>query len=52
MKKSHQDFMIETQDRYAVAKLASVEVFGRLYAAGESIETVRDHVMRYAAIEN
>jgi asparagine synthase (glutamine-hydrolysing) len=52
MKKSHQDFMIETQDPYAVAKLASVEVFGRLYAAGESIETVRDHVMRYAAIEN
>ncbi len=50
--KAQQDFMIETQDPYAVAKLASVEIFGRLYSIGESIESVKDHIMRYAAIEN
>lgn len=40
-----QRFMLDSQDPYLVAKLASVEIFGRIYAFGESLERVRSHVL-------
>lgn len=36
--------LVDTVDPYLTAKLASVEVFGRLYARGEDVEAVADHV--------
>lgn len=43
-----QEFMLQTQDPYFVAKLASVEIFGRIYALGESLERVKSHVVSNA----
>lgn len=43
-----QQFMLESQDPYFIAKLASVEIFGRLFGLGETIETVQSHVLRHA----
>lgn len=43
-----EEFLLATQNPYFVAKLASVEIFGRLYAMNESIETVKDHVLEFA----
>jgi asparagine synthase (glutamine-hydrolysing) len=43
-----QNFMLETQNPYFIAKLASVEIFGRIYALGESLEKVKNHVLRYS----
>ncbi len=37
-------------DPYLVAKLASVEVFGRLYAHGHETATVSDHLQRHARV--
>lgn len=38
------DALVDEVDPYLVAKLASVEVFGRLYARGEAVDTVTEHV--------
>lgn len=43
-----QDFLTKTQDPYFVAKLASVEIFGRIYGMGHSIEDVTLHVCNHA----
>lgn len=37
-------------DPYLVAKLASVEVFGRLFARGDAIMEVSDHLQRHARL--
>ena len=42
------DFLVETQDPYFVGKLASVEIFGRIFGRGESIEQVQNHILKYA----
>jgi asparagine synthase (glutamine-hydrolysing) len=44
LRKDAQSFLIQTEDPYFVAKLASVEVFGRIYAMGHSIEQVTRHI--------
>lgn len=41
-----QEFMLETQDPYFIAKLASIEIFGRIYDFRESLEKVKNHVLR------
>jgi asparagine synthase (glutamine-hydrolysing) len=45
-----QDFMLESQNPYFIAKLASVEIFGRIFGAGESVDEVKTHVMSHAEI--
>jgi asparagine synthase (glutamine-hydrolysing) len=45
-----QAFMLESQDPYFIAKLASVEIFGRIYGMGESLSQVQSHILRYAEI--
>lgn len=43
-----QRFMLESQNPYFIAKLASIEIFGRIYGLGENHETVKDHVLSHA----
>ncbi len=45
-----QEFLIESQDPYFIGKLASVEIFGRIFALGESVERVTNHVLKSAAM--
>jgi asparagine synthase (glutamine-hydrolysing) len=40
-------FMLDCQDPYFIAKLASVEIFGRLFGYRESVETVRNHILSH-----
>ena len=42
---SAQDFMLKSQDPYHVAKLASIEVFGRLFGMRQTIDDVQGHIM-------
>ncbi len=48
---SVQSYMLKTQDPYFVAKLASVEIFGRIYGFGHSIESATQHIYDNAALE-
>lgn len=50
LKRDAQKFLVNTQDPYFIAKLASVEIFGRIYSLGQSLEDVREHVLRNAQI--
>lgn len=43
-----QDYLVETQDPYYIGKLASVEIFGRIYGRGESVDHVKDHILSNA----
>lgn len=43
-----QGFMLEAQNPYFVAKLASIEIFGRIFGFRESLETVQTRVLNYA----
>ena len=45
------EYMAETQDRYSVAKLVGVDVFGRIFDRGESLEDVTDRLLRYLKID-
>ncbi len=40
--------LLETQDPYFIGKLASVEIFGRIFANGQDRADVADHIMRHA----
>ena len=42
------DHLINEQDPYFVAKLASVEIFGRIFAHGENLGHLSTHVQKYA----
>jgi len=42
------EFLIKTQDPYFIAKLASVEIFGRIFANGQTVETIKSHVLKHA----
>ncbi len=50
LKRNAQEFFIKTQDPYFVAKLASVDIFGRLFSLGQSLEEVKSHVLENAEI--
>jgi asparagine synthase (glutamine-hydrolysing) len=50
LKNDVQEFFIKTQDPYFVAKLASVEIFGRIFAQGQSLENIKSHVLKHAEI--
>jgi len=45
-----QAFMHHSQDPYFVAKMASVEVFGRIYGLGHAAETVTQHIYDNAEV--
>lgn len=47
-----QDFLVDTQDPYFVAKLASIEIFGQIYGHGHSLETVKNHVLGHTELIN
>ena len=51
LKKDAQDFLTKTQDPYFIAKLASIEIFGRIYAMGHSLEEVSRHIHEYSKIK-
>ncbi len=46
LKRQAQEMLTRTQDPYLVAKLASVEIFGRLYSLGQTQEDVKSHVLK------
>lgn len=46
LKRQAQELLTRTQDPYLVAKLASVEIFGRLYSLGQTPEDVKGHVLK------
>ncbi|MCO6509290.1 MAG: asparagine synthase (glutamine-hydrolyzing) [Aridibacter famidurans] len=48
--KNAQEFLTRTQDSYFVAKLASVEIFGRLFAMGQSKEEVSSHLLEHVRV--
>ena len=43
-----QALLLESQDPYFIAKLASVEIFGRIFGLGETIGSVQTHVLAHA----
>ena len=43
-----QRFLLESQDPYFIGKLASVEVFGRIFAMGECRQKVKEHILRHS----
>ncbi|MEP6900900.1 MAG: asparagine synthase (glutamine-hydrolyzing) [Actinomycetota bacterium] len=43
-----QKFMLESQNPYFVTKLASIEIFGRIYGREENIEQVKNHILTHA----
>ncbi|HEX3102241.1 MAG TPA: asparagine synthase (glutamine-hydrolyzing) [Pyrinomonadaceae bacterium] len=50
LKRNAQDFFTRTEDPYFIAKLASVEIFGRIFGLGQSLEEVKTHVVERAEI--
>lgn len=47
-----QGFMLEKQDPYFIAKLASVEIFGQIFAYKKSHQAVKNHILKYAEFVN
>ena len=45
-----EDYMLRTQDAYSTSKLVSVDVFGRLFAYGESLEKVNDRISQFITL--
>lgn len=45
------EYMIRTQPKYFVAKLVSLEVFGRIFALHQDLNTVTDHLQRTTQVE-
>ncbi len=45
-----EDYLLRTQPPYFVAKLISVDVFGRLFAKGESCDGVSERLMAYTSV--
>ncbi|MBK8465884.1 MAG: asparagine synthase (glutamine-hydrolyzing) [Chloracidobacterium sp.] len=46
-----QKYFLQTQDPYMIGKLASVEIFGRIFGFDHSTETVKQHIYDNAKIE-
>ena len=46
-----QKYFLRTQDPYMIGKLASVEIFGRIFGFDHSTETVKRHIYDNAKIE-
>ena len=44
------DHLVNAQDPYFVAKLASVEIFGRIFSLNEDHEEISAHVQRHASL--
>lgn len=42
-----QEFMLASQNPYFIAKLASAEIFGRIYGLGETLEDVKNHILEH-----
>lgn len=51
MSREATEFMVTAQSSYFIAKLASVEVFGRLYGMGQSHEEVTSHLQKWASMQ-
>ena len=51
MSHESEDYMIRTQSPYFVAKLVSVEVFGRLFGMGQNSEQVTDHLCEWVTLQ-
>jgi asparagine synthase (glutamine-hydrolysing) len=48
MSRRAQTVLTETQNPYFIAKLAAIEVFGKIYGGGETLGNVKSHVLKYA----
>ena len=40
-----QEYMVKTENPYYVAKMASIEVFGRIFGLNENVDDVRSHIL-------
>ena len=47
-----QEHLISSEDPYFVAKLASVEIFGRIFGFDQPLDDIKDHVGRHAEIHS
>ncbi len=43
-------YMLRTQDPYFIAKLVSVDIFGRMFSFGESPEQVKDRIAKFLTL--
>jgi asparagine synthase (glutamine-hydrolysing) len=50
IRQKDQEYMVETEDPYYIAKVASVEIFGRIFGMGSSVEDVRSHVLDHITL--
>ncbi len=50
LSKKDEEYMLRTQSPYYVAKLVSVDIFGRLFAFSESISEIKNRVLNYIEI--
>ncbi len=48
---SGKDELLSPKHRYFAAKLASAEVFGRLFSHGDTIEDITEHLERYVKVD-
>ena len=51
LSRNGEDFMLRHSNTYYVAKLASVEVFGRLFSLKQSVEQVSEHLKQFGYLE-
>lgn len=51
LSRSDIDYIVATQEPYFVAKLASVDIFGRIFAMKTDLEELRRHIVAHADIE-
>jgi asparagine synthase (glutamine-hydrolysing) len=47
-----QEYMIQTENPYYVAKLASIEIFGKIFGMAEKIDTVRSHILSNSSLSS
>ncbi|MGH9932494.1 MAG: hypothetical protein ACREA9_25100, partial [Pyrinomonadaceae bacterium] len=50
LNKKGEQYMLEEMIPYHVGKLVSVEVFGKLFGHGQSIETINEHLLNYVSM--
>jgi asparagine synthase (glutamine-hydrolysing) len=46
------EYLVQTQDRYFVAKLASLEIFGRIFSLREKIDDVTSQILKHIRLKD
>jgi len=50
LRKDVQQYLLRSQDPYFIAKLASVEIFGRIFDLGQPLDTIKNHLIDHAEV--